>query len=364
MKTFKIFANGTKTVLAALTMSLAMTSCLSDGDTSYAYISGVSSDCYANSNNAFLLIQSSSAWELKKGNDASWVSLDRTTGAGPVADVVYVGTEQNTTDKYRTATLSLQNADNRSSSGELYQWGTRGDGSLGTAKDVRKIEGSDGSEINLRYDIYHRIQSLVMKDGKGVTNNYIFSYPPVSDTARVMSVVINGVMAKANVNFGWQPQGDLVSDDKSEMVVWSSTGSSQVTVKRNETNEGRNVQTVSLTGYQNPDSELSHVRLYYSYWDNGRYAEKTFTVSHEAKKSNRKQGVDVNQLVFGVEKMNPYIFLGFYRYTRCSYIYEKLEDTVNNVKYTISNTLNADGSVETLTVALEGGNAITYTFTY
>ncbi len=363
MKTFKIFANGAKMALAAVTMSLAMTSCLSEGDNTYAFVNGVSADCYANSNNAYLLLQSSSAWELKKGNDASWVSFNKTTGTA-TADVVYISTEPNTTDKYRTATLSLVNADNKSSSGELYQWGTRGDGSLGTAKDVKKIEGSDGSEINLRYDALHRVQTLEMKNGKGMTNNYIFTYPPVSDTARVMTVIINGVMAKAAVNFGWQPVGDIASDDKSEQVVWTAAGSSQVSVKRNENKEGRNVQTVSLTGYQNPDSELSHVRLYYSYWENGRYPENTFIVSHEAKTSNRKQSVDVNQLVFGVDKMNPYILLGFYRYARCSYIYEKLEDTVNNVKYTISNTLNADGSVETLTVALEGGNTITYTFTY
>ena len=70
MKTFNVIVKGAKMVLAATTMTVAMTSCLGDGDSSYAYISGISSDCYANSNNAYVAFQSSSAWELKRGSDA------------------------------------------------------------------------------------------------------------------------------------------------------------------------------------------------------------------------------------------------------------------------------------------------------
>ena len=58
MKTLNVIANSAKMVLAATTMTMAMTSCLGDGDTSYAYISAVSSDCYANSDNAFAFFQS------------------------------------------------------------------------------------------------------------------------------------------------------------------------------------------------------------------------------------------------------------------------------------------------------------------
>lgn len=66
MKTSKSFINGVKMVLAATTVSLAMTSCLNEGDTSYAYISGVSTDCYANSNTVYLVYQSSSAWQIQR----------------------------------------------------------------------------------------------------------------------------------------------------------------------------------------------------------------------------------------------------------------------------------------------------------
>ena len=367
MKTFKMIANGAKMVLAATTMTVAMTSCLNDGDTSYAYISGVSTDCYANSNNAFVLYQSSSAWELKKGSDASWFLFAKNSGAGPVADITFLNTELNTTNKYRTATINLTNTEGKSSSAQVYQWGTRGDGSLGNARDVRKITGSDGSEISLYYDHLHRVASLSVKDANNIKNDYFFTYPIASDSARIMSVHINGektATAKAQVNFGWQPTGDLATDDKSEVVTWSAVGSSQVTVKRNESGANRNVQTVSLSGFENPDSELSHSKLIYSYQKDGKYPEMNLAINHDGKKSNRKQSVDVNQLIFGVDNINPYLLVGFYRYARCSYIYESAEDTTNNIRFTVTTTLNSDESVNTLSVGREDGSVITYTFEY
>lgn len=365
MKTFKVIAKGAKMALAAATMTVAMTSCLGDGDSSYAYISAVSTDCYANSNNAFVFFQSSSTWEFQKGSDASWFTFDKTSGAGPVAGIAFMNTDLNTTDKYRTATINLVNTEGKSSSAQIYQWGTRGDGSIGTAKDVRRIIGSDGSEITLYYDNLHRVVSLTTKTASNVKNDYIFSYPMASDSARIMRIGLNGEKsAKAQVNFGWQPTGELSSEDKTEIVTWSSVGSSQVTVKRNESGDNRNVQTVSTSGYVNPDSELSHSQLVYSYKEDGNYPELTLKINHDSKKSNRMQGVDVNQLIFGVDNINPYLLVGFYRYARCSYIYETAEDTTKNVKFTIVTTLNADKSVDTLTVSREDGSTVTYTFEY
>lgn len=363
MKTFNVIAKGTKMVLAATTMTVAMTSCLGDGDNSYAYISAVSSDCYANSDNAFVFFQSSSAWELQKGSDAEWFTFAKSSGAGPVADIAFMNTYLNTTDKYRTATINLTNTEGKSSSAQFYQWGTRGDGSLGSAKDVKKITGSDGSEIILYYDGLHRIKSLTTNTADKVKNEYIFTYPMASDSARIMTVYINGEKtASGQVNFGWQPTGDLATEDKSEIVTWSSVGSTQVTVKRNESADDRNTQTVSLTGYENPDSELSHTQLVYGYMVDGKTKEMTLKINHDAKKSNRKQSVDVNQLIFGVDNINPYLLVGFYRYARCSYIYETAEDT--NTKFTVTTELNSDESVKTLTVAREDGSSITYTFEY
>ena len=133
-------------------------------------------------------------------------------------------------------------------------------------------------------------------------------------------------------------------------------------MKRNESADDRNTQTVSLTGYKNPDSELSHTQLVYGYMVDGKTKEMTLKINHDAKKSNRKQSVDVNQLIFGVDNINPYLLVGFYRYARCSYIYETAEDT--NTKFTVTTELNSDESVKTLTVGREDGSSITYTFEY
>ena len=83
--------------------------------------------------------------------------------------------------------------------------------------------------------------------------------------------------------------------------------------------------------------------------------------------SNRKQTVDANQLIFGVERMNPFMLLGFYRYARCSYLYEKAEDTSsqNKLSYIVKYTRNTgDESVNTMTVEREDGSSVTYTFEY
>ena len=365
MKTSKEIAKGAKLALAAATMTVAMTSCLGDGDSSYAYINGVSSDCFANSCYAYVAYQSSSAWKLEKGSDVSWFTFAKPTGAGPVADVTYLNVEPNTTNRYRTATIYLSNADGKTSSAQIYQRGTRGDGSLGTAKDVKRITGTDGSEIKLDYDNLHRIVSLSTKSAANEKNEYFFTYPIVTDSAHVMKVIINGAkMATAQVSLGWQPTRELATEDKSEVVTWSSIGASQVTVKRNESGKNRNVQTVNFTGYENPDSELAHTKLTYSYEKDGKYLEMNLSINHDAKKSNCMQSVDANQLIFGVDNINPYLLVGFYRYARCSYIYETAEDNANNIKFTVIATRNNDDSVNTLTVSREDGSSVTYTFEY
>ena len=369
MNTSKSFINGVKMVLAATTVSLAMRSCLNDGDTSYAYISGVSTDCYANSNTVYLIYQSSSSWQLKKGSDASWLTVGSATGQGPAMGSVVMTTEFNTTDKYRTATVNLTNADGKSSSAQLYQWGTRGDGSLGSAKEVRRITGTDGSELKFLYS-NHRIANLsVSKNGK-LIEHYMFSYPTLADTARIMNVdmTIAKKTLKGSVNFGWQPTTDIASDDKSEILSWTSTSSNYVVVKWNENSKNRNVQSVTLSGFENnPDSKLSNSNLKYSYSNDGVIVDENLTISHENKMSNRKQTVDANQLIFGVERMNPFMLLGFYRYARCSYLYEKAEDTSsqNKLSYIVKYTRNTgDESVNTMTVEREDGSSVTYTFEY
>ena len=64
--------------------------------------------------------------------------------------------------------------------------------------------------------------------------------------------------------------------------------------------------------------------------------------------------------------MNPFMLLGFYRYARCAYLYEKAEDTSsqNKCTYTVKYTRNTDETVNTMTVEREDGSSVTYTFEY
>ena len=77
-----------------------------------------------------------------------------------------------------------------------------------------KITGSDGSEISLYYDHLHRVASLSVKDANNIKNDYSFTYPMASDSARIMSVHINGEKtAKALINI--QNLTVLLNDDTS-----------------------------------------------------------------------------------------------------------------------------------------------------
>ena len=78
--------------------------------------------------------------------------------------------------------------------------------------------------------------------------------------------------------------------------------------------------------------------------------------------SNRCQSVDVNQLLLGVEECNPYQLIALFRDARCSYIIA--EAATANGKYVVETTLNADKSVNTMTVTDKDGGKVKYTFIY
>ena len=365
MKTSKLFKNAAKALCMAAVVSMTMTSCLGDGDSSYCTIYGTGTDCYANSTTAYLIFQSSSDWKLAKGSDSPWLSIKEPTGKGPVSGYAFLTTNENMNKEYRYATINIQNIDGKSSSAIIYQWGTRGDGSLGTAKDVKRITGTDGSDINLGYDMNHRVRQLTIKKGNTTLEELRFMYSIV-DTTRTLTVYTNDNICTATVNFGYQPITDIASEDKAEVFSWEgNTSGTQVTVTRIKKSNKQNSQLVSLSGYKNPDSELSHSRVTFSYNQNGSMVDEYLNIKHEGKLSNRYQSVDANQLIYGVERMNPYVFAGLCRYARCSYLYEEAESTSGVMsKYKMEYALNSDYSVHTMTVTREDGSTVTYTFEY
>ena len=80
-----------------------------------------------------------------------------------------------------------------------------------------------------------------------------------------------------------------------------------------------------------------------------------------AQKDNRRQSVDVNQLLLGVEECDPYLLLSLYRYCRNTSIVSRARGSKDDIS--VEAELNSDQSVSRLTVA-NGKETIVYTFEY
>ena len=368
MKTFNVIANSAKMVLAATTVTVAMTSCLGEADNSYAYVQQ-STLCYANSKAFNVAFQISSNWQLSKGSDADWITLDPfySYGKGPSMGSIPVLVSPNATGKARVATMNITGADCKSNLAQVLQYATKGDGSLYNARNVMSIEGSDGSKIELGYDPETRVPYYckITKNDKVLDNIIVDYLPRYSDTTRVMRMSVNDIPFTTKVDYGYQPFKALVSDENKESVDFAINSMySQIIVKRNEGMDNANVQTFNTSGWLSPDSVSSFTRMIIGYKADGKNMEETLDLKHTEKISNRYQSIDANQLIFGVERMNPFIFLGFYRYARCPFVFESAESVDKKYTYAVSCTLNTDKSINTLTVGREDGTSVTYTFEY
>lgn len=373
MKTFNVIAKGAKMALAATTMTVAMTSCLGDGDTSYAYVQQ-STICYANSKAFNVAFQISSNWQLSKGSDADWITLDPlySYGTGPSMGSIPVLVSPNATGKVRGGTINITGADGKSNLAQVWQYATKGDGSLYNARNVKSIEGSDGSKIELEYDFGTcvPVYCKITKNNTVLENIRVAYLPEYSDTSRTMRMLVNDIPVATKVDYGYQPYNSIVSDDKNESVDCTINNSySQITVKRNDGKDNANIQTFNTSGWitsgwLHADTISSFTRMIIGYKKEGKNVEESLDIKHTERISNQHQSVDVNQLMFGVERMNPFIFLGFYRYARCPFVIENAESTDKKCTYAVSCTLNADKSINTLKVGREDGSSITYTFEY
>ena len=79
---------------------------------------------------------------------------------------------------------------------------------------------------------------------------------------------------------------------------------------------------------------------------------------------NRRQSVDVNQLVFGTEACDPYQLLALFRYARNTSIVSRMSSEAGEIVVEVE--LNADRSVSKMTVkrSSESDVPLTYTFEY
>lgn len=374
-KTHSRLLGSVKTFLAAVMALPLLTSCLGDGEDTWGVSYGTTDYIYANSGTVYLLFSISSDWELYKTETNSWITFGATSGSGPFYGYVSVTVDKNETGSVRYCVYKVTSTDDNSFSGSISQMATRGDGSLGSSPLVSKITGSDGSEVEILYNSTYDIPSSITmtKNGEELAE-YSFVYNTADTTLYVMSG--SDIALSGTYNSAWNPTGELTSPSGDETIDWSYnatylSNATTMTVEYTGDDGTTDTRIFYISTISDCDDQIIHRKLecdaYYAS-DDEEFETGSMSVTlgsdadYEDYVSNQNQNVDVNQLIFGIERCNPLMLLGFYRWTRCGYIYESVEG--DDGDYTFSPELNSDGSVESLAIENPNGKTITYTFEY
>ena len=161
MKTTRLFTNLT----LAMAVCLSVTSCLKDEDTYRAgfYFSNPTTSVtgiYANTTTDSLVIQCLGPWKITADTpEATWCTLASAQGPASYIYSTLVNFEQNTTGKSRIAQFTIKDTDHPDdahATWQYWQFATRGDGSLGNAPLVKRIQSTDGYVANIEYDAKSR----------------------------------------------------------------------------------------------------------------------------------------------------------------------------------------------------------------
>ena len=367
---------------------------------------------YANESSDSLKFVSYSPWKIvQTEGDEGFVTINgKTSGKGNVLVSYGVNFSENTTGKGRFATYQIVDSEDASRAKatlRYVQFATRQDGALGNAAEVKNISGSDGSNIDITYDLRHRPLTISMSAGDmkreisfayndndntvtATQSKYEFSYADTLFTYN--NVKLNGSYLDRflpNVNsYIYQPRMLMTLDSNEASLV-------------NTFNDTRNYikQTMAYQAFSNNGYEYSFangfmvkntignkfaqaIGVYYNgkskldvdsiYKADSIGVERIYS-DHKHKSemyklsfsniSNRMTTVDANQLMEGVANCDPYLLLSFYKLARQSYVFAKAEGK-KGARYTFDTKTNADGSIKTLDVTDANGNKITYTFRY
>lgn len=367
---------------------------------------------YANEYSDSLKFLSYSPWKIEQTEgDEGFVTINgQTSGKGNMIVSYGVTLSENTTGKSRFATYQIVDSEDASrakASLRYVQFATRQDGALGNAAEVKNISGSDGSNIDITYDLRHRPLSISMSAGDmkreitfayddyentvtATQSKYEFSYADTLFTYN--NVKLNGSYLDRflpNVNsYIYQPRMLMTLDSNEASLVNTFNDT------RSNTKQAMAYQAFSNNGYEysfangfmvknsignkfaqaigvyyNGKSNLDVDSIYKAdsigvervYSDN-KHKSEMYKLSF-SNISNRMTTVDANQLMEGVANCDPYLLLSFYKLARQSYVFAKAEGR-KGARYTFDTKANADGSIKTLAVTDINGNKTTYTFRY
>ena len=367
---------------------------------------------YANEYSDSLKFLSYSPWKIEQTEgDEGFVTINgQTSGKGNMIVSYGVTLSENTTGKSRFATYQIVDSEDASrakASLRYVQFATRQDGALGNAAEVKNISGSDGSNIDITYDLRHRPLSISMSAGDmkreitfayddndntvtATQSKYEFSYADTLFTYN--NVKLNGSYMDRflpNVNnYIYQPRMLMTLDSNEASLVNTFNDT------RSNTKQAMAYQAFSNNGYEysfangfmvknsignkfaqaigvyyNGKSKLDVDSIYKAdsigverIYSDHKHKSEMYKLSF-SNISNRMTTVDANQLMEGVANCDPYLLLSFYKLARQSYILAKAEGK-KGARYTFDTKANADGSIKTLAVTDANGNKITYTFSY
>lgn len=367
---------------------------------------------YANEYSDSLKFLSYSPWKIEQTEgDEGFVTINgQTSGKGNMIVSYGVTLSENTTGKSRFATYQIVDSEDASrakASLRYVQFATRQDGALGNAAEVKNISGSDGSNIDITYDLRHRPLSISMSAGDmkreitfayddndntvtATQSKYEFSYADTLFTYN--NVKLNGSYLDRflpNVNsYIYQPRMLMTLDSNEASLVNTFNDT------RSNTKQAMAYQAFSNNGYEysfangfmvknsignkfaqaigvyyNGKSKLDVDSIYKAdsigverIYSDHKHKSEMYKLSF-SNISNRMTTVDANQLMEGVAYCDPYLLLSFYKLARQSYVFAKAEGK-KGARYTFDTKANADGSIKTLAVTDINGNKITYTFSY
>ena len=361
-----------KTLFGIMAAATMLTSCVNDeGNFRAGFgIESPSSNIsyyYANNVSDSLIFYGYGNWDLidLSGYDNSWITVPIRTGKGSVLYSQELGFKQNTTDLSRTAAIQIRDTNHP---GEAHislafiQYATRGDGSLGSAADVKSITGSDDSNITLEYDTLHRPTLVKIQKAEQTLNNLQITYGKKQMTVKDIK---KGITYSVDCDKDYQPQ--LLINSGDTVGYFNRFYSSMAVAPANYifNFEHRGVQTSSCVTYRftygkyslNPDSLHNCDSIFY--YDNQKLTRK-LALSY-GEQDNRHQSVDANQLLLGVEACDPYLLASLFRYARNTSIIAEAKNDKENIQ--VSATLNADKSIHQLMVRRDD-ETITYTFNY
>lgn len=318
---------------------------------------------YANTVMDSIILFSYGNWAITSldGGKDQWIDIPLKEGEGNKVYAFPVTFQQNLTEEGRMASFTIKDTehpDKAYSSFAYMQYATRGNGSLGTAADVKRIIGSDGSRVELTYDYQHRPTSINMSKDDNTLHAVTFSYDGLKMTIRDGNS--NVVVACDN---SYQPGNLAMENDTMYYVAYHNIfvelPFTEIFSYVHSRHTGDNMAiTYKLHGQSlQPDSLHNADSL--TYYVNSEPVED-FAIDY-SEMDNRRQSVDVNQLLLGIEHCDPYLLLGLYRYARNSRIISLAKKPGHDV--TVTTVLNADKSVAQMTVSRDGED-ISYTFEY